>query len=230
MGADPPKTPEQTPSPGQANSQSNTPAAAPKPAQPAAAKPAQSRPSVPSGAKQAQSSQAQPKAGAPNRSRPQTGQQRAPSSGQRDPTKPKYGEGKSRAGEYMSMPFVFISFMFGLINMLAVPVIYVYEIIKNNEKDEWPAWSGLDGLNYLFFSKNPLFIRDDMLYHLDPQRLPVRALDLHIAELTKYVNTFACGYLNMAVAFVCLLQGAIFMWLAVRIAIRALDKPAKPAK
>lgn len=128
------------------------------------------------------------------------------------------------------MPFVFISFMFGLANMGAVPVIYVYEILKNNEKDQWPAWSGLDGLNYLFFSKNPLFVRSDMLYHLGPQNLPVLAMDLHVPAVTKFLNSVAVTYLEMAVAFICFLQGVIFLWLAVRIAIRALDKPAAAPK
>jgi hypothetical protein len=124
--------------------------------------------------------------------------------------------------------------MFGLVNMGAVPVIYVYEILKNNEKDQWPAWSGLDGLNYLFFEKLPLFFREGKLFkweilHAGEKAVPVQLIDLHIKALTDFVNTVVVGYLDMAVAFICFLQGVIFLWLSVRIAIRALDRP-KPAK
>ena len=203
MAADPPQSPEQQPPSVQET------------------KPAPAKSSGPSQGRPRPQQSASPQSG----QRPQ-GQRRPP---QRDPSVPKYGQSTNRASEYAMMPFVFFSFMFGLVNMGAVPVIYVYEILKNNEKDQWPAWSGLDGLNYLFFSKNPLFVRNDLLYHIGAQNLPVLALDLHIAAVTKFINSFAVTYLGMAVAFVCFLQGVIFLWLSVRIAIRALDKP-KPEK
>ena len=211
MGSDQP--PGQKPPTQPATASESKPAQPPQPA-------TQTKPSPSTPAKPAQPGQGKP----PTAQRP-PGQQRPPGSAPRPPSRPKYGENKDRSSEYLTMPFVFISFLFGLANMMAVPVIYVYEIIKNNEKNEWPAWSGIDGLNYLFYSKNPLFARNDMLYHLNPQGLPSLAIDLHIPAVTKFVNGIAVGYLDMAVAFICFLQGVVFMWLAVRVAIRVLDKP-----
>lgn len=132
------------------------------------------------------------------------------------PPRRKSAEPRDRNKEIVMMPFVFLFFVFGLINILATPVVYTYEIITYNKNDVWPAWSGIDGLNYLFKDLH-LQIYKDILYHGNPP-LPV------IAHHDNFLNDVIAGYLDLSVVFLCLLQGIIFLTLSIRTSIMILGK------
>ncbi len=162
-------------------------------------------------------------------SRPQQpGGQKRPASGTSGQAGgPKYGGPKPRGKEIMFMPLVFFFFLFGLVNLLTAPVAYVYEVIAYNKKNEWPGWSGLDGVNYLFLDSNrPLFVNHGLLYrgyvaHGGPP--PTAVFNLHmLGALGRYLNDATVWYLDCSVIVLCLLQGILFLSLSVRTSIKIL--------
>jgi hypothetical protein len=143
------------------------------------------------------------------------------------PGGPKYGAPQSRGKEIMFMPFVFFFFLFGLANLLTAPVAYVYEVIAYNKKNEWPGWSGMDGVNYAFLDPNrPLFINHGKLYrgyigHGAPP--PTAVFDTHLlGPVGQFLNDSVVWYLDCSVIVICLLQGILFLTLSVRTSIKIL--------
>jgi hypothetical protein len=134
---------------------------------------------------------------------------------------PKYGnQPKKKSGSALLIPFVFVGFMAGLGSIVSAIVLYIYEIIQNNKKNEWPGWSGVDALNYLFFQDHPYFISGGTLYNV----MKMKAIDFHVEPLTKAVNWFLVTYLDCSIVFLCLLNGIILITLSVRTALFRLNK------
>ncbi|MEZ0225144.1 MAG: hypothetical protein ACAH83_11365 [Alphaproteobacteria bacterium] len=128
---------------------------------------------------------------------------------------------KNKQGSVLWIPVIFIGFMVGLVSTLAAPVIYIYEVIAYNKKNEWPGWSGLDALNRYFFSDAPLFFFNDALY--DPAKVKVINFK-GMPDLTSFVNEVVYLYLDCSIVFLCLLNGIILLVFSIRTAMFRLNK------
>jgi hypothetical protein len=134
----------------------------------------------------------------------------------------KFGAKKEqKTGSVLLIPVVFIGFLVGLASTLAAPVIYVYEVIAYNKKNEWPSWSGLDALNRYFFADAPLFFFEDALYN--PAK--VKVINFRgMPGLTSFINEIVYLYLDSSIVFLCLLNGIILLVFSIRTAIFRLNK------
>lgn len=128
---------------------------------------------------------------------------------------------KQKQGSPLLIPFIFIGFMVGLVSTLAAPVLYVYEIIAYNKKNEWPGWSGLDALNRFFFSDAPLFFFEHALYN--PAKVKVINIQ-SMKGLTSFLNEVVYMYLDSSIVFICLLNGIILLVFSIRTAVFRLNK------
>lgn len=137
----------------------------------------------------------------------------------------KYGTAitgkKQKQGSVLWIPVIFLGFMVGLTSTLAAPVVYVYEVIAYNKKNEWPGWSGLDALNRYFFSDAPLFFFEHALY--TPAKVKVINIQ-GMKGLTTFLNEVAYMYLDSSIVFLCLLNGIILLVFSIRTAMFRLNK------
>lgn len=119
------------------------------------------------------------------------------------------------------IPFVFVGFLAGLISTLAAPIIYVYQIIAYNKKNEWPGWSGLDALNHYFFADQPMFFFNNALY----TQAKVKVIDIRgMKMLTEFLNEIVYFYLDSSIVFLCLLNGIILLVISIRTALFRMNK------
>jgi hypothetical protein len=126
-----------------------------------------------------------------------------------------------RQGSVLWIPIIFVGFIVGLTSTLAAPVIYVYEVISYNKKNEWPGWSGLDALNRYFFSDAPLFFFEHALYN--PSKVKVINIQ-GMKGLTSFLNEVVYLYLDSSIVFLCLLNGIILLVFSIRTAMFRLNK------
>ncbi|TAL28956.1 MAG: hypothetical protein EPN97_13950 [Alphaproteobacteria bacterium] len=137
----------------------------------------------------------------------------------------KYGTAvtgkKQKQGSVLWIPFIFIGFIAGLTSTLAAPVLYVYEVIAYNKKNEWPGWSGLDALNRYFFSDAPLFFFEHALY--TPAKVKIINIQ-SMKGLTSFLNEIVYLYLDSSIVFLCLLNGIILLVFSIRTAMFRLNK------
>jgi hypothetical protein len=121
------------------------------------------------------------------------------------------------------IPVIFLGFVIGAANLLAAPIIYVYEIIQYNKKDQWPGWSVMDGLNYEFFETRPFFFANEKLYQY-AAKTPYFDHVFSVPAVAKVVNYIVYLYCDSSIVFITLVNGIILVTLSVRAAIFGLNK------
>lgn len=137
------------------------------------------------------------------------------------PRKGGAARGSDKQGSPLLIPFVFVGFLAGLISTLAAPIVYVYQIIAYNKKNEWPGWSGLDALNHYFFADRPMFFFNNALYTQDK----VKVIDIRgMKGLTEFLNEIVYFYLDSSIIFLCLLNGIILLVFSIRTALFRMNK------
>ena len=172
-----------------------------------------------------QKSAVSPKSAAPQGASPKPGPSTTPPQRRQAGVPRKYGAlvtgKKQKQGPLLLIPVIFVGFMLGLFSTLAAPVLYVYEIIAYNKKNEWPGWSGLDALNRFFFSDAPLFFFEHALYN--PAKVKVINIQ-SMKGLTSFLNEVVYMYLDSSIVFICLLNGIILLVFSIRTAVFRLNK------